>query len=328
MSVFLSVIIPTYQREAVLRQTLASLLEQDYPHLEVLVVDQTPQHEVETEAYLQKCHEAGDIRWFRVEWANLPAARNYGIRRACGEVVVFIDDDVVLPSGFLWAHARNYQHPETAAVAGRVLDAAADAPLPQPPIHLLPPQAMDPGVAWYYLDFARTIQPQAVITTRGCNMSFRRSLFTHHQLWFDERFTGHAIREESDLCLRLRRTGLQIWYDPEARLWHRGEATGGCHTLAVRSPQYQISFYQHHVWMALKNLTPTQQLRFALRLFDCHVLGHAPCCKSGHPLTVLARAGFYLLGSLRALALALQSSWDDGQQYSRQDSRQNANSRH
>ena len=41
----ISVIIPTYNREQVLRETLAEVLQQTYPNFEVLVVDQTPTHE-------------------------------------------------------------------------------------------------------------------------------------------------------------------------------------------------------------------------------------------------------------------------------------------
>jgi GT2 family glycosyltransferase len=54
-------------------------------------------------------------------------------------------------------------------------------------------------------------------------MSFRREVFTQHGLLFDERFRGSAVREESDFCLRLRRTGYQIWYDPDAYLVHLGK---------------------------------------------------------------------------------------------------------
>ncbi|HBW57770.1 MAG TPA: glycosyltransferase, partial [Oscillatoriales bacterium UBA8482] len=40
----ISVIIPTYNREQVLRETLAEVLQQTYPNFEVLVVDKTSTH--------------------------------------------------------------------------------------------------------------------------------------------------------------------------------------------------------------------------------------------------------------------------------------------
>jgi len=317
----ISVIVPTYEREGPLRDTLTDVLKQDYPEFEVLVVDQTPTHQSETQACLEELATAKKIQWFRVPWASLPGARNYAVRRAQGDIILFIDDDVQLPDGFLQAHARNYQ--ETAdigAVAGRVFDrmklADSEAGFT---IDNLPPEAMDPGIAWYYIDLVHTVKPQQVLTARGCNMSFRRAVFEQHGLQFDERFRGSAVREESDFCLRFRQTGMKIWYDPDAYLIHLGEETGGCHDISTRSPQYQIALYHNHFYMGFNNLTLSQQLRLFARLFDCQVLGHPPCNKSGSPIKTLVRAGFYSLGYFKALGTLLQSFWDDGQIYSRKD---------
>ncbi|HAZ45846.1 MAG TPA: glycosyltransferase, partial [Cyanobacteria bacterium UBA11371] len=318
----ISVVIPTYGREEPLRDTIADVLKQDYPNYEVLVVDQTKTHQSETQAYLEKLAADGKIRWFRVDWASLPGARNYAARRATGEIILFIDDDVQLKPGYLAAHARNYiDRPEVGAVAGRVFDRMKLTDSGgELTIEDLPPQAMDPGIAWYYIDLVHTVKPQQVISARGCNMSFRREIFSKYGLHFDERFRGSAVREESDFCLRLRQTGYKIWYDPEADLVHLGEETGGCHDISTRSLQYQITFYHNHFLMALKNLTPFQQLRLFARLFDCHVLGNPPCNKSGSPIKIITRAGFYSLGLLNALGTMLKSTIDDGQIYTQQDS--------
>jgi GT2 family glycosyltransferase len=323
----ISVIIPTYRREDTLKETLEDVLKQDYPAFEVLVIDQTPTHTPDIQAYLEQLANTGKIRWFRVSWASLPGARNYGVRRSQGDIILFIDDDIKLRSGYLKAHARNYQErPEIGAVAGRVFDRlkladSQKASLGDSPytIEYLPPEAMDPGIAWYYIDLVHTVKPQRVISTRGCNMSFRREIFTKHGIWFDERFRGSAVREESDFCLRLRQTGYQIWYDPEADLVHLGEETGGCHDLNTRSLQYQLTFYHNHFLMALKNLTLTQQLRLYAKLFDCHVLGNPPCNKGGSPIKILSRGLFYSLGFIDAFSTLTKSLWEDGQIYTRQD---------
>ncbi|HLO84751.1 MAG TPA: hormogonium polysaccharide biosynthesis glycosyltransferase HpsN [Nostocaceae cyanobacterium] len=313
-----SVIIPTYNREKTLRDSIEDVLKQDYANFEILVVDQTAKHEPETQAYLEDLAIAGKIQLFCLNWASLPGARNYGVRRSTGEIIVFIDDDVNLTPGFLAAHVKNYlQNPEIGAVAGRVFDrmklgeSGGDLQIED-----LPPQAMNPGIAWYYIDLVHTIKPQQVITARGCNMSFRREIFTKYGLKFDERFRGSAVREESDFCLRLRQTGYKIWYDPEAYLVHLGEETGGCHDLSTRSLKYQLNFYHNHFLMGLKNLTFSQALQLYFRLFDCHVLGNPPCYKSGSPIKIFTRALFYIVGFLTALATILQSLWHDGQIYS------------
>ncbi|MGK7891696.1 MAG: hormogonium polysaccharide biosynthesis glycosyltransferase HpsN [Leptolyngbyaceae cyanobacterium] len=317
---FISVLIPTYGREQILCDTIVDVLKQDYPQYEVIVVDQTVNHRPETLTYLKSVAEAGKIQWHQVPWASLPGARNYGVRRAKGEVVLFLDDDVQLTPDFLAAHAKNFEHSEIGAVAGRVFDRMKLADFdPNLLIEDLPPEAMDPGIAWYHLNLVHTIKPQRVITARGCNMSFRRSLFEDHNIWFDERFRGSAVREESDFCLRIRQTGLKIWYDPEAHLVHLGEESGGCHDIGTRSLKYQMTFYHNHFLMAMKNLTLGQFLRLAAKLFDCHVLGNPPCYKSKSPIKMLTRGCFYTLGLGSALKTRIQSLWSDGQVYTKLD---------
>ena len=317
----ITVVIPTYGREKALQDSIIDVLKQDYPNFEVLVVDQTPKHQPEIQTYLEEMVGAGKIKWLRLDWASLPGARNYAVRRSSGEIILFIDDDVQLTPELLAAHAKNYlQNPEVGAVAGRVFDrmklgdSGGDLQ-----IEYLPPEAMDPGIAWYHIDLVHTIKPQQVLTARGCNMSFRREIFTKYGLRFDERFGGSAVREESDFCLRVRQTGYKIWYDPEAHLVHLGEETGGCHDISMRSLKYQLTFYHNHFLLGLKNLTATQALRLYGRLFDCHVLGRPPCNKSGSPIKIATRAFFYTLGFFKALGTVIQSIWNDGQIYSRLD---------
>ena len=318
----ISVVIPTYNREQPLRETLADTIRQNYQNFEVLVIDQTRTHSFETEVYLEELANAGKIRWFRVDWASLPAARNYAVRRAVGEIILFIDDDVQLPDGFLAAHADNYlEKPDVGCVAGRVFDrmklgdSRGDLT-----IDYLPPEAMDAGIAWYFIDLVHTVKPQQVLSARGCNMSFRREVFTEHGLSFDERFAGSAVREESDFCLKLRSTGMKIWYDPNACLVHLGEESGGCHDVSTRSIAYQVTFYHNHFLMGLKNLTTFECLRFFAKLFDCHVLGNPPCHKGRSPIKIIVRLTFYILGFISVLNTLIKSLWNDGQIYTRQDS--------
>jgi glycosyltransferase involved in cell wall biosynthesis len=325
----ISVIIPTYGREEALRDSIEDILNQDYPNYEIIVADQTVEHKPEIETYLQQQANANKIKWFRLNWASLPGARNYAVRRSIGEIILFIDDDIRADVGFLKAHAQNFiDKPEVGAVAGRVFDRMkmADSAAGRTQgdsnyksIDYLPPQAMDPGIAWYYIDLVHTVKPQEVLTARGCNMSFRRDIFFQHGLHFDERFRGSAVREESDFCLRIRQTGYKIWYDPEAHLVHIGEETGGCHDISTRSTKYQLTFYHNHFLMGLKNLTVSQALRLYARLFDCHVLGRPPCHKSGSPIKILTRFVFYTLGFFKALGTVFQSKWNDGQIYTRLD---------
>ncbi|SRR5579875_152127 len=307
---FISVIIPTYKREGLLVDTLKDLLSVDYPKYEILVIDQTPSHEPATENYLRDLSAKGSIRWQRVSKPSLPAARNLGISLSSGEITVFIDDDVRLPPGFLKAHARSYlSNPRVGCVAGRIIACEDPSLLPADLLlDRMPEQVSDPALVWYYHDFTLTRNPQRVLSARGCNMSFRRQIFSEHGLSFDERFSLVSNREEADLCLRLRKLGMIVWYDPEAWLRHLEEPSGGCHDESTRTWKYQINFYRNEFLLGLKNLTPAQCVRFFGRLFACHVLGRPPCTKSSGSLALVARACFYALGFLSALASLTEAS--------------------
>ncbi|MEM9487430.1 MAG: glycosyltransferase family 2 protein, partial [Cyanobacteria bacterium P01_F01_bin.116] len=84
----------------------------------------------------------------------------------------------------------------------------------------------------------------------------------------------------------------------------------------TRSLKYQLTFYHNHFLMALKNLTPWQFLRLSGRLFDCHVLGNPPCNKSGSPIKIASRFGFYTLGFLQAVWTLLTTLNSKGRLFS------------
>ena len=118
-----SVILPTYQRENLLCQTIKDLLRQDYTDFELLVLDQSPTHEVETKRFLDSV--ASHIRYIHFEKPGVVAACNEGVRNASGEILLFIDDDISIPDNkLLERHVRNYEDPLIGGVAGKILDAA------------------------------------------------------------------------------------------------------------------------------------------------------------------------------------------------------------
>ena len=89
-----SLVVPTYNREEPLKSTLIDCVAQDYPNFEVIVVDQTKEHTPEVAEYLDAAKTAGKITLFTPDFASLPGARNYAIRRAKGDIIIFIDDDI------------------------------------------------------------------------------------------------------------------------------------------------------------------------------------------------------------------------------------------
>ena len=92
-----TVVIPTYNREATINEAIESILNQSYKKTEILVCDDfSTDHTVEKVNELIKEHNNIRIlsRKDRLKGAN--AARNLGITEAKGEYIVFLDSDDIL----------------------------------------------------------------------------------------------------------------------------------------------------------------------------------------------------------------------------------------
>jgi glycosyltransferase involved in cell wall biosynthesis len=61
------------------------------------------------------------IHYYKIYVKGLPHARNYGLKRAIGEIVTFCDDDVIPTRNFIQNHLRNYEEKDIGGVGGRVL---------------------------------------------------------------------------------------------------------------------------------------------------------------------------------------------------------------
>ena len=109
---FFSVVVPTYNRLPILRQCLAALEAQELSTApgvegyEVIVVDDGSTDE--TVAALRQA-TAPHLRLLQQDHGGAAMARNLGVKAARGNVIVFIDSDLVVVKGFLSAHARALQ---------------------------------------------------------------------------------------------------------------------------------------------------------------------------------------------------------------------------
>lgn len=92
----ISVCIPTYNREALIGEAIASALGQDYLRLEVVVVDDGSTDG--TPALIGGMNDSR-LRYVRQDNAGRPAARNRCIQEARGEYILWLDSDDVLLDG-------------------------------------------------------------------------------------------------------------------------------------------------------------------------------------------------------------------------------------
>src|SRR5439155_254406 len=115
-----SVVIPTYRRENVLLDTIAALLRLEDAPEEILVIDQTSEHDEITRDRLARWDAEGRIRWIRLDTPSIPNAMNRGLLLSSRPVVLFVDDDIVPADNLVAAHRRAHSDASVAAVAGRV----------------------------------------------------------------------------------------------------------------------------------------------------------------------------------------------------------------
>jgi glycosyltransferase involved in cell wall biosynthesis len=108
-----SIVIPTYNRSAIVRRAIDSALAQTFEDLEILVVDDGSTDD--TRAALAGYPER--VRYIRQENGGPAAARNHGMRLARGEYIGFLDsDDAYLPRN-VEAHLRRFEErPEAGLV--------------------------------------------------------------------------------------------------------------------------------------------------------------------------------------------------------------------
>lgn len=98
-----SIVIPIYKVEQYVERCLASVLQQEYRQIEVILVDDcTPDHSMEVaRAYIEKSPKSRDLSFKYVSLEcnrGASAARNKGIEIATGEYIFFLDsDDEITP---------------------------------------------------------------------------------------------------------------------------------------------------------------------------------------------------------------------------------------
>lgn len=236
----LSVAIPTFGRETVLTETIAQLLAQQPAAAEILVVDQTPRHEVETEAKLADWQAREKIRWIRLDQASQPGALNHALGVATQPLLLMLDDDIRIDPGFLATHVAGLDDERTWALVGQVL---------QPGETPLESHQHAPSTAVLAdLDFPfRSAHPTFVANGMSGNMTVRRAQALALG-GFDENFLPPvSYRFDTEFCKRLLRAGGRIRFEPRARIYHLRAERGGTRSvgshLSSASPVHGLGDY-------------------------------------------------------------------------------------
>ena len=232
-----SVVVCSRNRHGLLRDFVDSVLAGDHVPAEIVIVDQSTGPD--PALALHRTERGCAIRYL---WRPAPGAsraRNLGAAEAAHDVLVFADDDMLAPPGWLAALVRGLEVAGPGAVvSGRVVDDAPAAgkafapslsPSEQPAIYegRIPRDVLYSG-----------------------NMAIRRSTLVALG-GFDERLgpgTRVPAAEDNDLGYRALAAGLQIVYRPDATLVHRAwRGPGERVPLRWRYGRGQGAFYAKHL---------------------------------------------------------------------------------
>lgn len=221
-----SVVICTYNRAQSLRRALSSLAAMDVPAdlpWEVIVVDNRSRDATREVAQTFARTSPLQMRYVFEGEQGLNRARNRGVKEATGDILSFLDDDVVVTTNWLVEVKKAFDAYQVACVGGRVL---LHETLPRPP--------------WWHASYDGALGKfdggDAIIFAGkerfrmigiGANLSFRSSVFGTHGSFrpdLDRRRGKLLMGGDTEFYDRLRRGGEASMYYPGAVVYQCPDA--------------------------------------------------------------------------------------------------------
>jgi len=207
-----TVLLPSWKRPKDLARCLESLAAQTISPLEVVIVWQSDDTATRDLAISLRHLLPCGIRIVHSPEPGVVPAENVALSFACGDVMVLIDDDVVVPPTWLERLLAHYSDPSVGAVGGPIVNHRLDGQ--QFPKRR--PKAIA-RVSWYGRFFGNTYDiaedllggVTEVQHLAGNNMSLRRSAFGR----FESSLRAYWQFFEADACLQVQRNGFRVLFD-------------------------------------------------------------------------------------------------------------------
>lgn len=209
-----SVVIPSYNNASTVVKTLLALTEQTLPldQFEVILIDDGSTDNTKEAVEALMLPEA--FRSIHKNNGGAAAARNYGATRARGELLVFLDSDVVPDATLLHEHLESHQRNQRALVVGRSRAVPVDGSDRFYEIMGDTLFSFDEG------DVERPVTFQEVLSR---NLSLARESFLEIG-GFDEEFPRSGY-EDIEFAYRATQLGFTVQYNPAAAGDHHHTGT-------------------------------------------------------------------------------------------------------
>ena len=268
-----SVLISTKNRPKDLKECINSILIQTVKPNEIILVDASDTYKsmemveellVNTDiklTYYRQDVISGKIR--------KTATWNKAVRLAFGDIIIFLDDDVVLEKDYIYQILKTY-HENTGSgvigVMGRFKDTREDNAAYERPsflyllnkfiykLFLLPRESgrgvMQPSGFPEYPSTKDDVIPVEVMPTG--NMSIKKEVF--REFTFDEWFHGYSYQEDDDFSYRVSRK-YKFLYTPFAALVHKSSTSGrnNIETVETMKVVNHYYFFKKNMPKSLKN---------------------------------------------------------------------------
>jgi GT2 family glycosyltransferase len=210
-----TIVIATSSRYELLEQLLKSLADQTFKDFRTILVC------IKIDGRIEGISSKYDAILLEDERKGRCYARNLGVKKAEGSIVVFLDDDVTLEKDWLELIMNDFRlNPRIGGVGGVPISVengkASFLPTLYDFIYDLMINKAGGLVGW---QGKIGDCPKQVDFLSGSNMAFRRDIL----LWlggFDENFYWSSLGEDVDLCLRVTEQGYLVILDPRAKAHH------------------------------------------------------------------------------------------------------------
>jgi glycosyltransferase involved in cell wall biosynthesis len=218
---YLSVIICTYNRDKYIYNVLKSIAENTLAteKYEIVLVNNNSTDSTETECNkFSKDYENVVFRYFVETNQGLSYARNRGIQEAKGEVVVYVDDDATINKEYLQTYYDFFEKDNKVEAAGGPILPVYETVEPKWMSHYT--RQLITGKLYMgnvVKEFTKGAFPG------GGNAAYRRSVFDKVGLFnvdLGRKGTSLIGAEEKDLFDKMVDRGIQIYYLPNAILYH------------------------------------------------------------------------------------------------------------